>query len=801
MVGVERTVSPELGTSTPDGVLRRPEIASGFLAGQVWDGRAEFAYIPPPAPELRIDPSVQLHGDFDLDLDPVTYQVLRNRFWSINLDHSDTIRRVSGSPVIVYMDDFNTALLTETGDLLMAGPSIQWFAAIGDLPVKWTLENRSANPGIHDGDVFFTNDPWVGCIHAMDVGMFAPVFWEGRIFSWIFSQCHVGDVGGPFPGSFNPVAQNLYEEATLVPPIKLVERGELRDDVLEMHTRKSRTPDHLELQLRSQMAGIHTVQGRMAEVLEDYGPLVVKGAMRRMIRDSSRAIGDRLLRIPDGEWEERIYMAGLGATDRSAHRFVARLRKTGDQLVFGNAGTDEQYGSANSVYGTWRSGAIVALSNFVGWDQLLCNAGALDHLTFEPTAGTLTVPVQPAATTGVGGNNASVYLPSFVVSKMLASGPPDLQKRVNAAGGSAVVSFWFGAGMDRHGNFAVGAPGDVVAGALGAFPDRDGVDIGGAWWWPNNPSGNVEEWEDALPILYLYRRERPSSGGPGTWRGGNALETAVVLHRTDEMLVQLVSLDQAINCAIGLGGGLPGHPGDYRFSPSVTSPEQFARGWLPGSGTELEALVGELPRVFAKDTTNMHQGDVFVAQYNGGGGWGDPLARDPARVARDVALSSVLPEDAESQYGVMLDPDGKPNDPATTSLRQRRLVERLAQAQPPEEPCELRFTEDQIDAVIPGAAAIAVGNGGEAVWACPRCRQGLGAVDGNYKHGAARLQREPQLVSSSQYLDPKQFCDDPFVIRQYLCPSCGLGLSVELCRPDDPPVVDVRLVRVPERTQ
>jgi N-methylhydantoinase B len=775
-------------------VLRRPEVEPAFVDGQVWDGRAEFAYIPPPGPELQIRGDVKLHTECDLDFDPVTYQVLRNRFWSINLDHSDTIRRVSGSPVIVYMDDFNTALLTETGDLLMAGPSIQWFAAIGDLPVKWTLENRSANPGIREGDVFFTNDPWVGCIHAMDVGMFAPVFWEGRIFSWIFSQCHVGDVGGPFPGSFNPVAQSLYEEAVLVPPIKLVEGGELRVDVFEMHTRKSRTPDHLALQLRSQMAGIHTVQARMAEVLDDYGPAVVKGAMRRMIRDSSRAIGDRLLRIPDGEWEERIYMAGLGATDRSTHRFAARLRKTGDRLVFSNEGTDEQYGSANSVYGTWRSGAIVALSNFVGWDQLLCNAGALDHLTFEPTAGTLTVPTQPAATTGVGGNNASVYLPSFVVSKMLACGPPDLQKRANASGGSAVVSFWFGAGLDRRGNFAVSAPGDVVAGALGAFPDRDGVDIGGAWWWPNNPSGNVEEWEDALPILYLYRRERPSSGGPGTWRGGNALETAVVLHGTEEMLIQLVSLDQAINCAIGLGAGLPGHPGDYRYKAAVTSPEQLAAGWLPGSGEQLTELAGELPRVFAKDTTTMHPGDVFVAQYNGGGGFGDPLARDPERVARDVALHSVLREDAQSQYGVVLDEAGEVDLPATASRRQSVLKDRLAASQAPAQPCGEQLASNQIERVIPGAAAIGRDSAGDLLWACPHCHQGLGPVDGNYKDGAARLQREPQEIFPSQYLDPKQFCDDAFVMRQYLCPSCGVGLAVELCRPDDPAVVDVRLV-------
>ena len=85
-------------TSTPDGILRRPEVDPDFLKGANWDGRFSYSYVPPPAAELRLPPEVSLHSEFDLDVDPVTYQVLRNRFWSINLDHSDTIRRVSGSP-------------------------------------------------------------------------------------------------------------------------------------------------------------------------------------------------------------------------------------------------------------------------------------------------------------------------------------------------------------------------------------------------------------------------------------------------------------------------------------------------------------------------------------------------------------------------------------------------------------------------------------------------------------------------------------------------------------------------------
>jgi N-methylhydantoinase B len=426
---------------------------------------------------------------------------------------------------------------------------------------------------------------------------------------------------------------------------------------------------------------------------------------------------------------------------------------------------------------------------------LLCNAGALDHITLEPSPGTLTVAKYPAATTGVGGNNASVYLPSYVLSKMLMSGPADLARRANAAGGQAVVSFWFGAGVDRKGRYAVEAPGDVVAGALGAFPHRDGVDVGGAWWWPNNPSGNVEDWEDALPMMYLYRRERAGSGGPGRWRGGNGLETCVVIHKSDEMLVQLVSLDNAINCAIGLAGGLPGHPGDYRFKAGVTSEQKFRAGWLPGSGADLETDLGVLPRMFAKDVAMMKPGDIFVAQYCAGGGVGDPLVRDPELVARDVRERALPRDAAERMYGVVLRPDGNVDAPETASLRDRLRSERLSRGEPPAAVSEFRVGPNELQGTIGGAVAYGGGDGGPLQWACPECGQGLGDIDGNFKDAAARLESAPQLVDPVQYLDPAEFCHDPFVLRQYLCPSCGFNLATELCRPDDEPVADVRLAR------
>ena len=330
-------------------------------------------------------------------------------------------------------------------------------------------------------------------------------------------------------------------------------------------------------------------------------------------------------------------------------------------------------------------------------------------------------------------------------------------------------------------------PGDVVAGALGAFPDRDGVDVGGAWWWPNNPSGNTEEWEDALPVLYLYRRERQGSGGPGRWRGGNALETAIVLHKTDEMMVQLVSLDNAINCALGLGGGLPAHPGDYRFREAGLPHERLAAGVLPGTPDRARARRRRAHPPVCQGDHDDAPGDVFVAQYCGGGGFGDPLTRGPELVAGDVSSAAITMDDARALYGVVLDGTGSADPQATDELRQRMRADRLAAARPPVAPDDVSLDPEGYTGSAGGAVGFGPASDGEEHWGCLECGHALAPIDQNYKDGAARLERVPQEISPRQYLDPSEFCDDAFVVREFLCPGCGVTLATELCKPDDPP--------------
>jgi N-methylhydantoinase B len=776
-------------SSTVDGVIRNAQIDIPALPEGPWDGK-RYSYAPPL--HLQIDPSVTLHEEFEHDVDPVTYQVLRSRFWNLNLDHSDTVKRVSGSPLIVYMDDFNTSLLTECGDTIVCGPSIQYFTGHGDMAVKWTLENRSANPGIHEGDVFIQNDPYIATTHQMDVMIYQPVFHEGRLFSWIMNNAHVGDIGGVDAGSFCPGAPDMFHESTPVPPMLLVRSGVMQRDVAEMFVRKSRTPEMIALQLRSQIAGLRATRERFGQMLEEFGPLVVKGAMRRMIRDCSEAVGRRLDQVPDGEWRQAIYIGSAGPGDRDVHRLVTTLTKVGDRLIFSNQGTDPQYSAANGTLAGWRSGAVCAAATLLAYDQLYCPAGVADHLEFKPVPGTMNVAKYPGAVTPGTASIISVYLASQVISKMLLAGPPEVHDVSNAAGGVSLPGWWVAAGYDRNGKFVADLTGDSLCGAIGAFPWRDGVDTGGAWWWPRSKSGNAEEWETALPILYLYRQEQIDSGGPGRWRGGNGLEVAIVPHKTTDLSCLIISSDPAINTTPGLAGGMPGHSGNYKFARGTTMRDRFAEGKMPGGPRELESLIGVIDRMSPKASEPVTPADVFCISYSAGGGFGDALERPAESVALDVAAHRITPRAARQHYGVVLADDGSADETASQEVRAALRAQRLADA--------IRPSGDRPEAVIDQSAIISVSSAlgvgfvaNDAVWVCTKCRHELASVKDNYKLGAAMLQDSPDLIDGLMYPRPSDFCDVKFVLRQFICPTCGVSLSIECCREDDPPAPEITL--------
>ena len=779
---------------TTDGIIRNPQATQRAIKADTWDGR-RGSYIP--VEPLRIDPSLELHREADLDLDPITYQVLRSRFWHKNLEHGDVIQRVSGSAPVVYSRDYATAICTEEGDVVVVSPTIQFFSALADLIVKWTLEHRSAAPGIRDGDVYVQNDPYIGAAQQADTAFYAPVFWEGKLFCWVFNTLHVGDIGGVDPGGWAVNARDFFDESIAMPPVKLVEEHTVRWDIAEAFVRASREPDSVLLNVRSALAGLRAIREQMSDMLEAYGPAVVKGVMRRTIADTSRVVSERLRRIPDGTWSERLYVTGLMPGEGSTHQEVLALAKRGDQITCSNAGTSPQGGAGNSTYGFLRAAVVGAVGTALAWDQLGCAAGVANHIVFDPEPGTRNVARWPAAVSAHQSTFITLDLAAAVTSKMLLSAPEDLRNRAWAGGGLSLPLGDIVLGFDEQMRL-VATPGSagqaLLGGALGAFPFRDGIDSGGAWWMVGSSAGNVEEGEEAGISLILFRSENPDSGAPGQWRGGNSLVVGWTPHKVHQAVATMIWADPSANPVIPLAGGYPGLGGNFLHLDSDAVGRLLAAGSLPGNRAEIEERAGGLKRLHPKAFVPLPPGDCIVVEFNGSGGYGDPLVRDPERVARDVSDGRIRPETAERHYGVVVAADGSVDADASAARREAIRAERLDGAATFGDRDRLG-TVDRTAVVLRGAAGgvDVAEHDGARVWACSACGEHLGPMAENFKLHTRYRQRAPQTVDERLYPPPTEFSETDLLLRQYACPGCATLLAQELCLAEDEPWHDFRI--------
>ena len=642
----------------------------------VWDGVSQ-SYIP--GPELRISPRLELHRAAATDIDPVTYEVLRLNLWNINEEHGSTIVKVSGSPIAVFAHDFNPSILTEDGEFVYFGPYLQFHAGMLDLNVKWTLENRSESPGIRDGDMFFANDPWVGTTHQQDAAMLCPVFWEGKLFCWVANLLHFADVGGGTPGSFCPEANDVFDEPVPTPPLRLVENGRIRPDLEAQFLRRSRLPQLCALDLRAVIAGNTVAKTRILQLLERYGPEVVKGVMRKVISTGEERFLRRLERLPDGTWRDVNFLEVARTGDRHAYKIALSVTKTGDRLIFSNEGTDPQFGAINITYAALRGGILCPINSFFLADSLYAIGGALRHIEIEPVPGTITCASHPAACSNGGaiGVHIVIGLAMNVLAKMM-SADPELRRSFSCQG---AASQWPGAtmsGLDRRGNPFGAFLLDPMSGGIGAFSFRDGVDSGGLWFDAKGFAPNVEHNEWAMPVLFLDRRETPDSGGAGRYRGGNALEMAWVTHKSDSVVQTTTACGCAIPTARGIAGGYAGAPNRYEFVSGSDVQAQFRAGRVP---QQLDELKGTRRDLLPKETGIVQTADdVYLLGVSGAAGFGDPIDREPAAVADDVANRSVTVTTAHHVYGVVLAAGGSVDEQATVARREAIRVERRATA-------------------------------------------------------------------------------------------------------------------------
>jgi N-methylhydantoinase B len=637
----------------------------------------DFTTLPeaiPPRLKLHTVPAEVLD-----DIDPITYEVIRHRLWSITEEMGTALKRMSGSVAVTDCNDFNFMLTDELGQCAQIGTYNTMIAAGADAAIHWTLANRSDNPGIEEGDVWLCNDPWVGGgQHQNDVMVYAPVFWEGELFAWSAAIAHQVDVGGVAPGSWTPRSQDVFWESLPTPPVKMVRAGRLQQDMEDMYLRRSRMPQVVALDLRAKIGSNAVANERLTALIEKYGADLVKAVMKRIMDDSERRLREKLRRIPDGTWRTVIYQEQAFEGDRGVYRIALAMTKEDDHLTFDFTGTDAQKGMINCTYAGARGGVLSGVLPLLCGDLTWAAGGVLRCIGIVSEPGTLNNATFPAGV--CKGSVSSTWATSNAaidcISKMLDTAPPELREN-GMASPAGTWDLGVVAGATDAGNPFVGLFLEPMAAGMGARFDQDGVDTGGLVIIPQGRAPDVEVQELAMPMLYLWRREEIDSGGPGRHRGGVSGSVCVVPHGTS-IPMHLVSSGsgKATTMNAGLAGGYPGNNQLDIVFRGARARALLAGGEIPAS---FEEVGGDPDVLGAEIETFVDPGDAFFMHWQAGGGYGDPILREPERVAADVREAKVSPDAARDIYGVVIDAETAEADLEATAARRAEIMERRSE--------------------------------------------------------------------------------------------------------------------------
>jgi N-methylhydantoinase B len=726
-----------------------------------------------------------------LRLDPSLFEIVRHRLWYINDEGALTIARLSGSPVATEVFDMNAGLLTGAGDLVYIDNFICAQATTLAPLVKHLLEEYAENPGFGPDDIFLCNDPYVSVCHQNCVGVAGPVFDGGELVAWAGASLHAIDVGGPTAGQVQVDAADIHGEQPLIGPVKVYEDGRFRKDIEHTYLNNSRLPDVLGLDLRAKVAAVQVIRRRLLEAFGEFGRETVLAAMEDVIDYTEARLRARLAELPDGTWRHRGYIE----FGDDIYECRVTLVKEGGRLHFDFTETDGQAPAViNCAYPGLVGGVLAAVMVYLCWDMPWSPAGVLRTLEIDSRPGTLVHAEYPA---GVSKSTTTAIwevrnLASIVIGKMLAASDEHRDRAMAGWQGVKALEELFGyePGGERFGGPLL----DGMAGGGGAMPGRDGIDTGGHTSSLRATIANVESYELRYPILYLYRRQTPDSGGPGTFRGGAGVSLMYTVHGVEEIPTKILhtfGVEQPESP--GLCGGYPSTTNQFAIMRDSDLLARLAAGEVP---QRLEELSGELQAYGAYAITSMCRGDVYRAVSMGGGGYGDPLDRDAELVARDVERSLVTSEWAERTWGVVLTDEGEVDVAATAACRERLREARrsAAEATPAFDGGGRRPWTPEADGVRVSEALYCDVQQRPAVYRC-RCGQVLGPVHVAYKELAAQARYPVQHIGPE--VNPTRIGGARFELREFYCPGCFTLLEVEIARPADPLLDDARLALVP----
>jgi N-methylhydantoinase B len=612
------------------------------------------------------------------EIDPVRYEVFRHRLFNILEEGRIALKMVSGSPVVVEGGETMCSLHRADGSTILVAAGILLHAVGARQFIQKAIELYENDPGFNDGDQLFFNDPYLGGQHLADMVVIKPIFYKGRRIAWTGSVCHTAETGGMAPGGMPPRATVIFHEGIRILGLKVVEGGKFRPDVYTSIVQQVRDPHLVGLDLKAKIAACNTCAQRYLNLIDKFGLEFVEAAGDKLVSDAEERARAKLKSLPDGVWRSRLYGDNSGLVEKP-FKVVCTMTKEGDRLTFDFTGSSPQNeGSNNETYpATWGS-LFVTLCSQLFWD-LPWNDGFMTPIQVIAPEGTVVNCRFPAACSN-GVQTAGAIIQEATqecVAKMLYAG--GLIEDVNSAWKGSTGGAPFFGGINQFGQRCAGVILDSFAGGMGATPYRDGVDSGGNKMNPQSSISDVEMIDMTQPLMYLQRKNLADTGGFGKFRGGNATQQIYMVYGTNSFRLGLMGTGRRAAPNFGLFGGYPASVHEARYGLNTELPEWFRKSKSPQTFEEVRAAAEEtIDPPNSYDTIPTKEYDVLIQHFGGGGGYGDPLDRDPELVAKDVRDRDTSFEAAQKVYRVVLDPrtfevDRVATEKARDEARQERL--------------------------------------------------------------------------------------------------------------------------------
>jgi N-methylhydantoinase B len=682
-----------------------------------------------------------------LDLDAITYEVIKHRLWQINDEQGITIRAISTSTIVVEGNDFNVGLFTKNGDLAVAGPYVTSHVTTMDALIKNVI--ALVGDDVADGDMFLCNDPYMGALHQNDAAVVSPLFVDGELILWVGNVLHHVDLGGIDEGSFCINATNVFQEAPRY-FLKIARGGVIARDVEHTFIANSRLPDMVALDLRAQIGAINVARRRLHELIDQRGAETVLAVMTRTVDLAEVQLRERIAELPDGSWSTEVYMDGDRVGSDLILTVRLRLEKVGDQLLFDYTGSSPQSeGAVNATdYATY-AGTTTPVYTFLCGGEIDWNSSIRRCVQVNAPEGTVMNARFPAAVSicSIGFTWLAAVAAMRVIAEMLSESEKYRDRVCPSWGVSCCGNNVFA--RNPAGKLSGGLLSDHRGGGAAARPFADGLDHAGVIFSPLSFMSNVESQEWKFPFLYLFRQRLTDSGGPGMNRGGLTVLAAMTPYGTDEVVWKsqnTAGSDQSN--AAGISGGYPGAGSQVSVVRATDVWDKLAQGRPPLS---FEDLGGEVQHLATKSQGVLEPGDVFVFHPAGGGGFGDPLTRPIESVRLDVVADVVSRAAAFRHYGVIMTDAAEVDEVATAAERQRRRGERRR--------------AQELEPSVPAQA----GHGNGVLTSCPAC--GNEPANGSSPDG---VRWTTPLREAGPWLAERWEGESPnFQLLHTACAACG----------------------------